>query len=159
VRPCDGSPRRAGPGDLDRLVDLWVEVTVHHATLDPYFALRPDADAAIRRLLSRQLGDPDTALFVWEEDGVLLGFAGVRVDVAPPILEETRRGEIGDIGVTASARRRGIGRALAEAALAWLRERGVARVEVRVAAGNREGQAFWRALRFVDLMDVLQRRL
>jgi hypothetical protein len=35
----------------------------------------------------------------------------------------------------------------------------VGRVEVRVAARNSEGQAFWRALGFHDLMDVLQRRL
>ena len=31
--------------------------------------------------------------------------------------------------------------------------------EVRVASGNAEGQAFWRALGFDDLMDVLHKRL
>jgi GNAT superfamily N-acetyltransferase len=61
--------------------------------------------------------------------------------------------------VRPAARRRGLGRSLAEAALAWARARGVTRVEVRVAAGNAEGQAFWRSLRFGDLVDVLQRRL
>ena len=59
----------------------------------------------------------------------------------------------------AGARRRGIGSALARAALAWVRERGVARVEVRVAARNPEGQGFWRAQGFSDWMDVLERRL
>jgi hypothetical protein len=48
---------------------------------------------------------------------------------------------------------------LAAAALDWTAERGVDRVEVRVASGNAEGQAFWRGLGFDDLMDVLQRRL
>jgi hypothetical protein len=33
------------------------------------------------------------------------------------------------------------------------------RVEVRVAARNAEGQAFWRALGFGDFVDVLDRRL
>ena len=55
--------------------------------------------------------------------------------------------------------RSGIGRALCDAALAWASERGQRRVEVRVAVGNVEGQGFWRALGFRDLMDVLQRRL
>jgi hypothetical protein len=35
----------------------------------------------------------------------------------------------------------------------------VPRVEVRVAVRNAEGQAFWRALGYDDLVDVLQRPL
>lgn len=155
-----GSQRRAVPGDVPGLTELWIEITTHHADIDPLFTLRRDAAAEIRRLLAAQLGDPDTAIFVWEAEGELLGFCSVATGVARrPILEETRRAEISDLGVRASARRRGIGRALAEAALDWVRGRGVERVEVRVATGNREGQAFWRALGFGDLMDVLQRRL
>ena len=61
--------------------------------------------------------------------------------------------------VRAHERRRGIGRGLVERALAWVRERGVERCEVRVASLNAEGQQFWRSLGFGDLMDVLQRRL
>ena len=159
MKPDGGSQRRAGPGDIPGATELWIEITTHHADIDPLFTLRQDADAEIRRLLAAQLGDPDTAIFVWETGGDLLGFCSVSVDVAKPILEETRRAEISDLGVRADARRRGIGRGLAEAALDWVRERGVDRVEVRVATGNPEGQAFWRALGFGDLMDVLQRRL
>ena len=43
---------------------LWIELTRHHAALDPHFALRPGADAEARRLLEAQLRDPDTAIFV-----------------------------------------------------------------------------------------------
>jgi hypothetical protein len=35
----------------------------------------------------------------------------------------------------------------------------VRRLEVRVVAGNAEGQGFWRALGYQDFVDVLQRRL
>jgi GNAT superfamily N-acetyltransferase len=56
-------------------------------------------------------------------------------------------------------RRRGIARRLVEAAMAWVRDRGVGRVEIQVASGNREGQAFWRAMGYTDLMDVLHKRL
>jgi GNAT superfamily N-acetyltransferase len=159
VKPTGGLLRRAGPGDVPGTTELWIEITTHHAGIDPLFTLRPDADAEIRRLLASQLRDPDTAIFVWEDESELLGFCGVHAASAPPILEETRRAEVTDLGVRSAARRRGIGRALVEAALAWARGRGIERVEVRVASGNREGQAFWRALGFGDLMDVLQRRL
>jgi len=127
--------------------------------VDPLFALRPDAGAEICRLLAAILRDPDGAIFVYERDGALLGFCTVRIDRAPPIQVEVQRAEITDLMVRASQRRRGVGRALVERALAWVKERGVERCEVRVAGGNAEGQRFWRSIGFGDLMDVLQRRL
>jgi GNAT superfamily N-acetyltransferase len=154
-----GSLRRAQPADLPRLTELWIEITAQHSALDPLFTLRPGAEGEIRRLMKAMLGDPDAAIFVWAVADDLLGFCSVRVDRAPAILEETRRAEVTDLGVRPSARRRGIGRALVDAALAWTGDRGVARIEVRVATRNREGQAFWRALGFDNLMDVLHRRL
>jgi ribosomal protein S18 acetylase RimI-like enzyme len=155
-----GAPRRARPADLDRLAELWLEITHHHAALDPLFTLRQGAGPEVRRLLAAQIAGSDTEILVWDSppDG-LLGFCTVCIDQAPPILQETRRAEITDLGVDGASRRRGIGRALAAAAMAWAGSRGVARVEVRVAAANREAQAFWRGLGFDDLMDVLQRRL
>jgi GNAT superfamily N-acetyltransferase len=156
----DESVRVASRRDLDRVAELWIELTRHHAGFEPMFALRAGADAEIRRLLDAQLRDPDTAIFVAERDGGgLRGFCTVRVDRAPPIHAELERAEITDIAVVASARRRGVGRRLVGAALDWLRLRGIERVEVRVAVRNREGQDFWRALGFADLMDVLHRHL
>ena len=91
--------------------------------------------------------------------GDLQGLCIVRIRRAPPILEETRRWEITDLGVRESARRRGIGTRLVDEALAWLGEAGVARVQVQVAAPNAAAQAFWRARGFQSFMDVLHKRL
>ncbi len=157
--PPPGAIRAAAPRDLDRIAALWTALAAHHGRLDPLFRQRPGSDAAVRALLAAQLRDPDAALFVCDLDGDLGGFCGVRIDQGPPIFEEVARVEITDLGVREDLRRRGIGRALCDAALAWASERGQRRVEVRVAAGNAEGQGFWRALGFRDLMDVLQRRL
>jgi len=139
------------------VAELWIEIAAHHVSLDPLFTLRPGAELEVERLIAELFGDPDAAIFVWEAPDDLLGFCAVRIDRAPPILRETRRAEITDLGVSAAARRGGIGRELAAAAFAWAKDRGIARLEVRVAARNREGQAFWRSLGFDDLMDVLHR--
>jgi len=159
VSAAPGTPRRASADDLEALVELWILVTTHHASLDPLFTLRPGARPEIARMIRSQLRDPDAAIFAVGEPAAAEGFCCVRVDQAPPILSETRRAEITDLGVRPGSRRRGLGRALATAAFEWTGARGVERVEVRVAARNAEGQAFWRALGFDDLMDVLQRRL
>ena len=77
----------------------------------------------------------------------------------PPLVAERARCEITDLFVRQDGRRRGIALALVRAALAWCEQRGVRRVEVRVASANAPGQAFWRAAGFGDFVDVLQRRL
>jgi GNAT superfamily N-acetyltransferase len=145
--------------DIDCVAALWTAIAEHHGRLDPQFRPRPGADAEIRNLIAAQLRDRDAAIFVWDAGAGPEGFCTVRVDRASPILAEVERAEITDLGVREGLRRRGIGRALVGAATDWIAARGVARVEVRVAAGNREGQAFWRALDFGDLVDVLHRRL
>ena len=95
---------------------------------------------------------------MWEEGGELAGFCAARCERSPGLLAEEARTEITELCVRPERRRRGIGRALACAACEWAAER-AARVEVRVAVRNREGQAFWRALGYEGFVDVLHRRL
>ena len=151
--------RRVGPRDLDRVVGLWSALIGHHEALDPHWRAAPGAEDERRRLLARLLADADAAVLVWEEEGDLLGFCAAQIEVGPPTVAERARAEITDLFVSEDARRRGIGRRLVEAVTDWLRERGVPRVEVRVAVRNAEGQAFWRALGYADLVNVLQRPL
>lgn len=157
--PRRGSVRVAEARDLDRVAALWTAITAHHEPLDPLFRMRPDAGAALRELLGRLRRDPDAEIFVYDREGDVPGMCIVRIDRAPPILEEVERAEITDLGVRQDARRQGVGRALVERALRWVRDSGVARVEIQVATANPEGQAFWRAMGFGELMTVLHRRL
>lgn len=153
--------------EIDRVAALWMMITEHHAGLDPLFRMRRGtlAQGELRELLRAMARDPDAEILVFDAspdpDGPsdLVGLCIVRIDHAPPILEETERAEITDVGVRPTHRRQGIARQLAQAALDWIRDRGVERVELQVANGNVEGQAFWRALGFSDLMDVLHKRL
>lgn len=141
------------------LTALWIALTRHHEALDPAYALRPGAEAEVRRLLDAQLRDPDTAIFLLGEDGRPEGFAIVRVSRAPPIHPETCRAEITDLYVTPAARRRGLGRVLVESATAWAAGRGAERLEARVVTRNPAARAFWRAVGFDAHVDVLQRRM
>lgn len=150
--------RRAVAQDVDRVAALWAELSDHHAAIDARHALRPDAEREIRRLIGAELRDPDALVLLFEQSDAC-GLCMARIQQAPPIRRETRRAEIGELFVRADARRRGVGRALVGAALAWVREHDVERVVVRVDAGNDVGQAFWRGIGFGDSMDVLERRL
>lgn len=166
-----GRVRVARMQEIDRVAALWSMITEHHAGLDPLFRMRRGtvAEGELRELLRALARDPDAEILVCDAnpdtdvagggESDLVGLCIVRVDRAPPILEETERAEITDVGVQPTHRRQGVARALVEEALDWIRDRGVERVELQVASGNVEGQAFWRALGFADLMTVLHKRL
>ena len=151
--------RTARHRDLEGLVALWRELMRHHEPLDPHYALAPGADAAWRLHVAELLSGASGAVFVSGEEGAPEAFCSVELRSASSVLSESGRAEILDLFVSPTLRRSGRGRALVEAALAWIRERGIVRVEVRVVAANREGQNFWRALGWSDFVDVLQRRL
>jgi ribosomal protein S18 acetylase RimI-like enzyme len=158
---ADGRVRIAQMREIDRVAALWGLITDHHAALDPLFRMRrgPVADGELRELLRALHRDPDAEILVYDRNGTPEGLCIVRIDRAPPILEETERAEITDLGVRPELRRRGIARQLVEEAQSWVRDRGVARIEIQVATGNREGQAFWRSIGYGALMDVLHKRL
>ena len=156
-----GRVRIAQLREIDRIAALWALITEHHAGLDPLFRMRrgPVAEGELRELLRALHRDPDAEILVYDRNGTPEGLCIVRIDRAPPILEETERAEITDVGVRPALRRQGVGRLLVEEAQAWVRDRGVERIEIQVATGNPEGQAFWRAIGYADLMDVLHKRL
>ena len=133
-----GSVRPAVDRDLDRVAALWTIITHHHAPIDPVFRMREEAGGELAELLRTMRRDPDAEILVYDEAGDLPGMCIVRIDRSPPIMRETERAEITDLGVREDARRRGIGSRLLASALAWVRESGVDRVEVQVATANRE---------------------
>jgi ribosomal protein S18 acetylase RimI-like enzyme len=154
-----GRVRLAVRQDFDRVAALWTAITVFHEPLDPIFKMRRDAGGELTELLRATGRDPEAAILVYEEAGDLKGLCIVRIDHSPPIMVESERAEITDLGVREDARRQGIGTRLVDEALAWVRASGVDRVEVQVARVNPTAQAFWRARGFSDFMDVLDKRL
>jgi GNAT superfamily N-acetyltransferase len=158
----EGAPvcvRRARVADGPAVTRHWIALTETHAELEPLYALRPGAASEVARLVEAQLRDPDAWIGLAERGEGLVGSCIVRVDTAPPIHSETRRGEITDLYVEPAHRRAGAGLALVQAADRWLRGRGVSRVEVRVVVQNGAGQAFWQAAGFAPFVNVLHRRL
>lgn len=147
-------PRRARRSDLTAIASLWCELLAHHGD-----NLGVRAGAVPLAQLEQLVGNADAAAWIVEHDEAPAGFCAVAIETAPLALVERRRAVITELYVRLDLRRRGAGRAMAENALDWARSRGAVRVEVRVAARNAEGQAFWRALGFGDFVDVLDRRL
>jgi ribosomal protein S18 acetylase RimI-like enzyme len=151
--------RPARERDLDRLAALLSMLFAQHAREAPHFALRGGAEEGLRDLLAVRLRDPRVRVLAAARGDDLEGLCVASLRERPALFEERARGEIEHLVVREAARRGGVGRALVDAAFAWLRAQGAGRVEVHVAPRNAAGQAFWRALGFDLAMDVLGRRL
>jgi GNAT superfamily N-acetyltransferase len=152
--------RAATPRDLDRLAALASLLFAAHGSAGARFALVPGREDELRDLLAGFGRDPAHALLVAAAaDGNLLGFVLASLVRRAGPFAERERGEIDWLFVREEARRHGAGRQLVGAALAWLAERGVARIEVQVERTNSVGRAFWDAQGFTPAMDVLERPL
>jgi ribosomal protein S18 acetylase RimI-like enzyme len=84
-------------------------------------------------------------LFVAKEDGKILGYITTILD------REARKGRIPNLAVDASARGRGIGRALIEHALAYFRREGLAFAMIETMINNPVGQHLYPSCGFVEV--------
>jgi ribosomal protein S18 acetylase RimI-like enzyme len=146
--------RGASERDRQALAALWAELDALHASLHPgYFRRGPRPESFFQEALGEKL----RALIVAELDGSLAGAVDVRLYDTPrnPLMTPARRAFVEDLVVTPSLRRRGIGRALMEAARAWGRARGAEELVLTVWAGNLEAEGFYARLGYRPLSQLL----
>ncbi|MBZ4321596.1 GNAT family N-acetyltransferase [Streptomyces huiliensis] len=119
-------------------------------------------DAPARRNLSRMLAvsawHRDAFCLVAVEEGRIVGFVNGRTDAGDGLLPGIL-GEIDALYVVPGQRARGAERALAEAAVGLLRDRGAATVRFLSPVGDRAEQRFWRELGFEPDLVCLSRHL
>lgn len=136
----------AGPDRIDELRPLWLELHHHHASVS---RVQPFVDdetswAARRAGYAGILASGGFAL-VAEEDGVVVGYAMVRMHDGPDdswALEDPY-GEVWTLVVAERARRRGLGTALLDAVDAELLRRGVNDLMIGVMEGNDDARRLY----------------
>ncbi len=91
----------------------------------------------------------------------LAGAVDVRIYHTPDdrMLVQTRRGHVEELVVDRASRRRGVGRALMEAAADWCRRRGATQLLLTVWGGNDEASRFYDDLGYGEVNRVLGREL
>jgi len=153
--------RRAEAADAPALGRLGALLMRAHYAFDPQRFLPPGSnpEAGYGRFLAGQLGDEDVVVLVAEKDGAVFGyvFAGIE-----PLSWKELRDECGfihDVAVDESGRRAGAATALTEAAVEWLRSRGMPRVVLWTAEGNTGAQRLFQTRGFRRTMVEMTREL
>jgi L-phenylalanine/L-methionine N-acetyltransferase len=136
--------REALPGDAARLVALAQEIGAEpEGWLIADDSWRGLGDE--RRYLKAIRRHPHAAVFVAENDGVIVGRLSVARDPHPA------SSHVADLGlmVAAAHRRRGIGRALLERAVEWAENAKVRKLELHVFPHNAPAIALYESFGFV----------
>jgi ribosomal protein S18 acetylase RimI-like enzyme len=134
--------REATARDLGDLTRLFVELREHHRPLQPDNPRYHVSDEGWERTARRSLDDPRSALYVSEEDGVVVGFVQLSF-VDKPWGSSC---EVGTLVVDPAHRGRGHGTALMSAAEGRARTEGARGMRVEVLAGNEQARAFYERL-------------
>ena len=136
--PSDVIIRRASVGDLAELGELGAALMRTHYAFDPLRFLEPGSgdNAGYSRFLASQLDEEGAAVFVAERQRRIVGYVYGAIE---PLSWKDLRDECGfihDLLVSDAARGGGIGAALLDTMVEWLREQGMPRVVLGTAAQN-----------------------
>jgi ribosomal protein S18 acetylase RimI-like enzyme len=122
-------------GDVAAVVALWQRCGLTRPWNDP------SADIAFARR------GPNSAILIGRHDGSLVATVMVGHD--------GHRGWFYYLGVDPAQQGRGFGRAMTQAAEAWLAERGIAKAQLMVRADNDRVRAFYQALGYGEQQRVI----
>ncbi len=127
--------RPLGTGDYEALATLWQDSGLPH---------KPSGRESYEAIAAQLAITPDLLLGAWEGDRLVGAIVGTT---------DGRKGWLNRLAVHPDRQRRGIGRALVEAAEAALRERGLGIIGVLVEGDNPDSLAFFQALGY-RLLDI-----
>ncbi len=132
-------------------------VRLHHHFDPRRFFLEDGVEDGYRWYFTRELGKRGVVLLVAELDGAVVGYLyGSDEDRDWAKLLDAH-GAIHDVMVDASARRRGVARALVEAGIAAFEARGITQLVLSSASPNTQAQALFKTLGFRETMVEMTR--
>jgi ribosomal protein S18 acetylase RimI-like enzyme len=150
--------RSATPADLKDAAVLGAEIVrLHHATNPNRFFLPDQVERGYEWWLGKELERPEAIVLVAELEGIIVGYGyGAMEERDWSVLVDTH-GAIHDICIADSARRRGIGRALALALIAKLEQLGAPRIVIYAMVQNVAAQRLCAELGFEPTMIEMTR--
>jgi len=150
--------RRGGEGDLEVVSDLWASLAREMDAMDRYLDLDEDFLDKGRRYFRENLRAEEFHIWLAEDEGEAVGFLCAKVERPGPIFVPRPWLHIMDLYVRPSYRRRGVARALMEAALGWAREQGLESADLSVYSTN-PARRLYEDLGFVPYRVIMRKDL
>ena len=146
--------RQAVMEDVPAIVELWKELMDFHKELDVFFSRSAIGHEGFADFITGHISSETSYVFVAEADKNLVGYCLAIIEKYPPVLEIQEYGLVQDLAVTGKYRRSEIGERLFKEARGWFSEKGVRRIETRVAKSNKLSTAFWAKMGFIPYLET-----
>jgi ribosomal protein S18 acetylase RimI-like enzyme len=146
--------RKATAEDVPAIVELWKELIDFHKECDRLFSRSENGHKAFTDWITGHISSDTSCVFVAEAGMDIVGYCLAIVEKYPPVLEIKKYGLIQDIAVTGAYRRGGIGERLLKEAKGFFREKGLRRIETRVAINNKLSTGFWAKMGFKPYLET-----
>jgi ribosomal protein S18 acetylase RimI-like enzyme len=142
--------RRATPADLPALGRLGAMLVREHHDFDSkrFIPATPETESGYAWYLGTQLEATNVAVMVAEENGDVIGYTYAGLEGRDYMALRGPAGALYDIVVDPARRRRGAGRLLIDAALAFLKDLGAPRVVLSTATRNDAAQHLFESVGF-----------
>ena len=153
--------RRATSADLPEIGRLGALLIAEHHDFDSrrFLAARDRTPVDYASFIGTQLEDPDLAVLVADDNGAVIGYAYGAVEGYDYMALRGPAGVLHDIVVDPRHRRRGVGRLLLDASLAYMKSRGAPRVILWTAEQNEPAQRLFASIGFRRTMIEMTREL
>lgn len=154
--------RRATGEDIGAVAALWLELVAYHNALDPHLpTTTAESEEQYAHFVYRYMQRGDGVVYLAVDSrGAIVGYVfGMLTNLVPDLFAAQYGGMVVDLFVQADSRRRGAGRLLYAALVAWFREQQITTIEWDVAARNTAGRAFWEAVHGREMMIRMQAKL
>jgi ribosomal protein S18 acetylase RimI-like enzyme len=147
--------RKAGRADVPSILELWKELMDFHKERDQLFSRSATGHESFADFITGHISSETSNVFVAEAGKDIVGYCIAIVEKYPPVLEIQEYGLVKSLAVTEEHRHSGIGKRLLEEAQSWFSEKGVHRIEARVAKSNRLATDFWAKMGFVPYLETV----
>ncbi len=147
--------RKATVEDVSAVVELWKELMDFHKEFDRFFSRSANGHKGFADFITGHISSETSNVFVAEVGKNLVGYCLAFIEKYPLVLEMQEYGLVQDLGVTKKYQRRGIGKRFLKEAQSWFSEKGVHRIEARVAKSNKLSTEFWAKMGFTPYLETV----
>src|SRR6056297_351932 len=134
--------------ELDKVVQLWIELVKNQRQYDRFFQLISDGPENMKTRLKGYIDEENFLLPVVIVEKRIVGYALAQITAYPPFFETDTLCEIRHMFIKEPYRNKKYGTRLLEYIKSWTQEKGVERMELLVASNNEQAIKFYRSLGF-----------
>lgn len=147
--------RKCAISDLDRIKPIFREFVAYHAGLESSFIKVENHEEFFAEFISGHLDSETNMVLVAIYRGELIGYCIGMIQEKPPVYPDPRYGYVDNLCVLEKHQRCGAGRLLFEEMMRWFASKGIHRIEIFAAIGNKKSTSFWGKMGFTPYLEEM----